>query len=153
MARAASDAGRFRARRWDHSEPWDASRVPAGRRLAVEGYVKFRRPRSVLDRVAASLTELSASLTRVRTVAFERHHPWTEADGLTYFRTRVGQGARDGEEALAPVQAWAHTGQQQERAVMTLAFTCDVPWVPRLAVDRGGVGQCRGGAHRPLGHV
>ncbi|QEU90468.1 pyrroloquinoline-quinone synthase PqqC [Streptomyces kanamyceticus] len=116
----------------------DASRVLPGVRLAVDGYVNFCRLRPALDAVAASLTELSApDLMRTRIAAFERHYPWIDADGLAYFRTRVGQGSRDGQEALALVLKWARTPEEQERAVAALAFKCDVLWSLLDAVDRG----------------
>jgi coenzyme PQQ biosynthesis protein C len=116
---------------------WDTSRVLPGVRLAVEGYVNFCRLRPVLDAVAASLTELSApGLMRTRIAAFERYYPWIEAEGLAYFRTRIGQGGRDSAEALALVQGWARTREQQERAVAALTFKCEVLWALLDAVDR-----------------
>ncbi|WP_442819289.1 pyrroloquinoline-quinone synthase PqqC [Streptomyces sp. NBC_01236] len=123
----------------DRPALWDASRVLPGVRFAVEGYVTFCRLRPALDAVAASLTELSApGLMRRRIAAFERHYPWIDADGLAYFRARIGQGGRDSEEALALVQAWARTRRQQERAVAALAFKCEVLWALLDAVDQGG---------------
>lgn len=116
---------------------WDTARVLPGVRLAVEGYVNFCRLRPALDAVAASLTELSApGLMRTRIAAFERYYPWIEAEGLAYFRTRVGQGGRDSEEALSLVQGWARTREQQERAVAALTFKCEVLWALLDAVDR-----------------
>ncbi|PBC94872.1 coenzyme PQQ biosynthesis protein C [Streptomyces sp. Ag82_O1-15] len=116
---------------------WDTARVLPGVRLAVEGYVNFCRLRPALDAVAASLTELSApGLMRTRIAAFERYYPWIEAEGLAYFRTRIGQGSRDSEEALALVQGWARTREQQERAVAALTFKCEVLWALLDAVDR-----------------
>ncbi|GAX48693.1 pyrroloquinoline-quinone synthase [Streptomyces olivochromogenes] len=115
---------------------WDTARVLPGVRLAVEGYVNFCRLRPALDAVAASLTELSApGLMRTRIAAFERYYPWIEAEGLAYFRTRIGQGGRDSEEALALVQGWARTREQQERAVAALTFKCEVLWALLDAVD------------------
>nr|WP_250566453.1 pyrroloquinoline-quinone synthase PqqC [Streptomyces sp. WAC 05379] len=123
----------------DREELWDASRVLPGVRLAVDGYVNFCRLSPVAEAVAASLTELSApDLMRIRIAAFETHYPWIDPAGLAYFRTRVGQGARDGEEALALVLERARTREQQERAVAALAFKCDVLWALLDAVDRGG---------------
>ncbi|MEV5981244.1 pyrroloquinoline-quinone synthase PqqC [Streptomyces sp. NPDC052114] len=120
------------------AELLDSARVLPGVRLAVDGYVTFCRLRPALDAVAASLTELSApDLMRTRISAFERHYPWLDAEGLGYFRTRVGQGGRDGQEALGLVRAWARTREEQERAVAALAFKCDVLWSLLDAVDRG----------------
>ncbi|MEV8019966.1 pyrroloquinoline-quinone synthase PqqC [Streptomyces sp. NPDC086554] len=116
----------------------DVSSVLPGVRLAVDGYVNFCRLRPALDAVAASLTELSApNLMRTRIDAFERHYPWIEPEGLAYFRTRVEQGSRDGQEALGLVLEWARTRPEQERAVAALGFKCDVLWTLLDAVDRG----------------
>jgi pyrroloquinoline-quinone synthase len=110
-----------------------------GVRLAVDGYVNFCRLRPPLEAVAASLTELSApDLMRTRIDAFERHYRWIEADGLTYFRTRVSQGRRDSREALDLVLEWARTRDDQERAVAALRFKCDVLWSLLDAVDTAG---------------
>ncbi|MFD8393254.1 pyrroloquinoline-quinone synthase PqqC [Streptomyces sp. NPDC059680] len=118
-------------------ELWDTSRVPPGVRFAVEGYVTFCRRSPLLDAVAASLTELSApDLMRTRIAAFERHYPWIDAAGLAYFRTRVTQGARDAEQALALVLARARTREEQQRAVAALEFKCEVLWALLDAVDR-----------------
>ncbi|MFE7118709.1 pyrroloquinoline-quinone synthase PqqC [Streptomyces sp. NPDC057654] len=117
----------------------DAGGVLPGVRLAVDGYVNFCRLRSPLEAVAASLTELSApDIMRTRIDAFERHYPWIEADGLAYFRTRVGQGSRDSKEALHLVLEWARTDEEQDRAVAALAFKCDVLWSLLDAVDHAG---------------
>ncbi|WP_055567582.1 pyrroloquinoline-quinone synthase PqqC [Streptomyces atriruber] len=116
----------------------DSSKVLPGVRLAVDGYVNFCRLGPALDAVAASLTELSApDLMRTRIAAFEKHYPWIDTAGLDYFRTRVGQGGRDGREALGLVLTWARTREEQERAVAALAFKCDVLWSLLDAVDRG----------------
>ncbi|MCZ0985821.1 pyrroloquinoline quinone biosynthesis protein C [Streptomyces diastatochromogenes] len=138
-ARAGSSAGCGSARRpGSAARLWDTSRVPPGVRFAVEGYVTFCRLRPTLDAVAASLTELSApDLMRTRIAAFERHYPWIDPAGLAYFRTRVTQGARDGEEALALVLASARTREQQERAVAALTFKCEVLWALLDAVGGG----------------
>lgn len=60
--------------------------------------------------------------------------------GLAYFRTRVEQGSRDSAEALALVERWALTREEQERAVAALAFKCDVLWSLLDAVDGAGEG-------------
>ncbi|MGW2562348.1 pyrroloquinoline-quinone synthase PqqC [Streptomyces sp. NPDC001514] len=110
--------------------------VLPGVRLAVDGYVNFCRLRTPLEAVAASLTELSApTLMRTRIAAFERHYRWIESDGLAYFRTRIGQGGRDSEEALGLVLEWARTREQQEAAVAALGFKCDVLWSLLDAID------------------
>jgi pyrroloquinoline-quinone synthase len=113
--------------------------VLPGVRLAVDGYVNFCRLRSPLEAVAASLTELAApGIMRTRIDAFERHYRWIDAEGPAYFRDRIGQGGRDGAEALGLVVAWAGTRREQEAAVAALSFKCDVLWSLLDAVDRAG---------------
>ncbi|MER5772153.1 pyrroloquinoline-quinone synthase PqqC [Streptomyces sp. NPDC001985] len=103
--------------------------VLPGVRLAVDGYVNFCRLRPALEAVAASLTELAApTLMRTRIAAFERHYPWIGAEGLAYFRARVGQGDRDSTEALALVLTGAAGRRDQEAAVAALRFKCEVLW-------------------------
>jgi pyrroloquinoline-quinone synthase len=75
---------------------------------------------------------------RTRIAAFERHYPWIDADRLAYFRTRIGQGGRDGAEALALVLDLARTREQQERALSALEFKCEVLWSLLDSVDGGG---------------
>ncbi|MEV5842258.1 pyrroloquinoline-quinone synthase PqqC [Streptomyces sp. NPDC051985] len=100
-----------------------------GVRLAVDGYVNFCRNGTVLEAVASSLTELCApSIMLTRLETFPRHYPWIDAVGLSYFRSRVPQGRRDGSEALTWVKNWAVTREQQERALAALSFKCDVLW-------------------------
>lgn len=126
----------------------DRARLRSGRevlpgvRLAVDGYVNFCRLGSPLEAVAASLTELAApGIMRTRIKAFELHYRWIEADGLSYFRDRIGQGGRDSEEALALVIAWATTRREQEAAVAALRFKCDVLWSLLDAIDHGPAGE------------
>ncbi|WP_370880449.1 pyrroloquinoline-quinone synthase PqqC [Streptomyces aurantiacus] len=100
-----------------------------GVRLAVDGYVNFCHNNSVLEAVASSLTELCApSIMLTRLETFPLHYPWIDSEGLSYFRSRVPQGRRDGSEALSWVKEWAVTREQQGRALAALSFKCDVLW-------------------------
>lgn len=104
-------------------------RVLPGVRFSVEAYVNFCRLRSPLEAVASSLTELCAPdimVTRLET--FPRYYPWIDDSGLAYFRGRVPQGTRDGQEALAWVLDWARTAGEQDLALDALSFKCDVLW-------------------------
>lgn len=111
--------------------------VLPGVRLAVDGYVNLCRNGTLLEAVAASLTELFApDLMRTRIAAFEEHYPWIEPEGLRYFQIRVDQGRQDSGEALALVLSWARSRTSQERAIAALRFKCDVLWALLDAVDR-----------------
>ncbi|WP_433572860.1 pyrroloquinoline-quinone synthase PqqC [Streptomyces sp. CA-251247] len=123
----------------DRERLTSGAEVLPGVTLAVDGYVNFCRLRPPLEAVASSLTELAApTIMRTRIDAFERHYRWIDADGLTYFRNRIGQGGRDSQEALALVLEWADTRRGQEAAIAALRFKCDVLWSLLDAVDRAG---------------
>jgi pyrroloquinoline-quinone synthase len=105
------------------------SRVVPGVRFAVDAYVNFCRNRPWTEAVASSLTELFApDLMAERLAAFERHYPWIDPGGLTYFRNRLTQAPRDSEHALEVVTRYCRTPEQQEAAVAALSFKCDVLW-------------------------
>ncbi|WP_405668776.1 pyrroloquinoline-quinone synthase PqqC [Streptomyces sp. NBC_01166] len=122
----------------DRTEMESGESVLPGVRFAVEGYVNFCRLSPALEAVASSLTELCAPdimLTRLET--FPIHYPWIEEPGLTYFRSRVPQGRRDGVEALTWVTDWALTRSEQLAALSALSFKCDVLWSLLDAVHHG----------------
>ncbi|MFF0434309.1 pyrroloquinoline-quinone synthase PqqC [Streptomyces sp. NPDC004327] len=140
--RGADEGGIERWLRLGEAAGLDRSALLAGRhvlpgvRFAVDAYVTFCRDRPALDAVAATLTELSApDLLLRRTAAFERHYPWVDAGGLGYFRDRVHQGRRAGDEALSLVLDRARDRAGQERAVAALVFKCEVLWSLLDAVD------------------
>ncbi|MFD9459349.1 pyrroloquinoline-quinone synthase PqqC [Streptomyces sp. NPDC060027] len=115
-------------------------RLLPGVRLAVDGYVNFCRNGSALEAVASSLTELCApSIMLTRLERFPVHYPWIDSAGLSYFRSRVPQGRRDGTEALTWVKEWAVTRSRQERALSALSFKCDVLWTLLDSVEGAGV--------------
>ncbi|MEV4110716.1 pyrroloquinoline-quinone synthase PqqC [Nonomuraea sp. NPDC049695] len=120
----------------DRDELLSGEGVLPGVRLAVDGYVNLCRNGSVLEAVAASLTELFApDLMRTRIAAFEKHYPWIDQEGLRYFQVRVSQGRQDSREALGLVLDWARSRTDQERAVAALGYKCDVLWALLDAVD------------------
>lgn len=120
----------------DRKELLSGEGVLPGVRLAVDGYVNLCRHGTLLEAVAASLTELFApDLMRTRIAAFEKHYPWIDAEGLRYFQIRVQQGRQDSGEALALVLDWARSRTDEEKAVAALRFKCDVLWALLDAVD------------------
>ncbi|MEV0233445.1 pyrroloquinoline-quinone synthase PqqC [Nonomuraea sp. NPDC050786] len=124
----------------DRDELLSGEGVLPGVRLAVDGYVNLCRNGSVLEAVAASLTELFApDLMRTRIAAFEKHYPWIDREGLRYFQVRVSQGRQDSREALGLVLGWARSRTDRERAIAALGYKCDVLWALLDAVD----GACR----------
>ncbi len=106
-----------------------ASLVLPGVRFACDAYVALVRDATLLEAVAASLTELFApALLSTRIAAWERHYPWVDASGLAYFRTRQLQASYDSREALAFVIARAVTTEDQDRCVAALVRKTEILW-------------------------
>lgn len=105
-------------------------------RFAVDAYVNFIRTRPWIEGVATSLTVLFApDLHARRIAALEEHYQWLEPAALDYFRSRLEQGRRDGNDNLALVLDRCKTCQQQERALAALRFKCDTLWALLDAID------------------
>lgn len=98
-------------------------------RFAVDAYVNFVGSRPWIEGVASSLTELFApDLMTRRLGAFEQHYGWIASDALAYFRSRPPLATRDSDHGLSLVLAWCRTREEQERAVASLSFKCNVLW-------------------------
>lgn len=105
------------------------SLVLPGVRFACDAYVALVREASLVEAVAASLTELFApALLSARIAAWERHYPWVDPDGLAYFRSRVSQASHDSQQALAFVLSWAVTAEEQDRCVAALLRKTEILW-------------------------
>ena len=105
------------------------SLVLPGVRFACDAYVSLVREATLVEAVAASLTELFApSLMSARIAAWERHYPWVDPDGLAYFRSRLSQASRDSREALDFVLTRAATVEEQDRCVAALVRKTEILW-------------------------
>ncbi|HET7502821.1 MAG TPA: pyrroloquinoline-quinone synthase PqqC [Kofleriaceae bacterium] len=103
--------------------------VLPGVRFACDAYVHFVRDASLVEAVASSLTEFFApDLMVKRIAAWEKHYPWVEQSGLEYFRSRVRQGRRDSEQAIAFVLEHARTDELKERCVAALVRKTEILW-------------------------
>jgi pyrroloquinoline-quinone synthase len=103
--------------------------VLPGVRFACDAYVDLVRHASLVEAVAASLTEWFAPrLLADRTLAWERHYPWVPAEALAYFRTRVPRAGRDAEDAVAFVVRHAVTRDTQDRCVAALVRKTEILW-------------------------
>ena len=103
--------------------------VLPGVRFACDAYVHFVRDASLVEAVASSLTEFFApDLMVKRIAAWETHYPWVERAGLDYFRSRVTQGRRDSEQAIAFVVEHARTAEAQDRCVAALVRKTEILW-------------------------
>jgi pyrroloquinoline-quinone synthase len=111
--------------------------LPAAR-AAADAYVSFVREASLLEAVAASLTELFAPpLHERRAAAWERHYPWIEPASLAYFRGRSVEARRDAEFALAYVIAHARTPVDEDACVSALVHKCEILWAICDAIEAG----------------
>lgn len=103
--------------------------VLPGVRFAVDAYVNFARTRPWQEAVCSSLTELFApEIHKSRLAGWPEHYPWIAAEGLQYFRDRLGQARRDVAHGLALTLDHFVTRAQQERALEILEFKLDVLW-------------------------
>ncbi len=113
----------------DRAELIACTHVLPGVRFACDAYVHFVRDVSLVEAVASSLTEFFApDLMVKRIAAWESHYPWVESAGLDYFRSRVTQGRRDSEQAIAFVLAHARTAELQQRCVAALVRKTEILW-------------------------
>lgn len=114
--------------------------VPAAR-AACDAYVDLVAKGSLLEAVAASLTETFApELMQRRISAWVEHYPWVPREALDYFRARVTRARTDGREALAFVLENARSLEEQELAVAALVRKTEILWALLDAVDRAGPG-------------
>lgn len=116
--------------------------VLPGVRFACDAYVTLVRESSLLEAVAASLTEFFApDIMRTRIAAWEKHYPdWIDPGVLAYFRSRPEKATRDSGEALAYVTSHATTKERQDACVRALLTKCDILWALLDAVDRATAG-------------
>lgn len=123
----------------DRGELLSYKAVLPGVRFACDAYVHFVRDATLVEAVASSLTEFFApDLMVKRIAAWEKHYPWVERSGLDYFRSRVTQGRRDSEQAIAFVIAHARTAELQERCVAALVHKTEILWHLLDAVQMAG---------------
>jgi pyrroloquinoline-quinone synthase len=113
----------------DERELIGESSVLPGVRLACDGYVDLVRQASLVEAVAASLTEFFApDLLMRRVQAWEQHYTWVDPAGLAYFRTRIPRATRDSSEAVAFVVAEARTRDAQDACVAALVRKTEILW-------------------------
>jgi pyrroloquinoline-quinone synthase len=110
-------------------EVQDQRHVAPAVRFAVDAYVDFARRAPWQEAVCSSLTELFApDIHRQRLATWPAHYPWIAADGLAYFRDRVGKARRDVEQGLAITLDHFDTRPLQQRALEVLQFKLDILW-------------------------
>ena len=103
--------------------------VLPGVRFAVDAYYHFVRDATWQEGACSSLTELFApTIHRQRLDNWPNVYPWIKAEGLDYFRNRLGEAHRDVEHGFAITLEYFDTRALQERALEILQFKLDVLW-------------------------
>lgn len=98
-------------------------------RFAVDAYVRFVREASLLEAVAASLTELFApKIHAERIEGLLRHYAFADDRSLAYFQRRISEARDDVAFGLAFVLDHADTAEKQDAAAAALIFKTDVLW-------------------------
>jgi len=113
----------------DRKEVASLSGVLPAVRFACDAYVELVRERSLVEAVAASLTEFFApDIMAVRLAAWQKHYPWIDASVQDYFRTRVTRARSDSSEAIDLVVLHATTRELQEKCIAALITKCEILW-------------------------
>ncbi len=98
-------------------------------RFAVDAYVRFVRDATLLEAVAASLTELFApKIHAERIEGLLKHYAFANDSSLAYFRNRLAEAPRDVAFGLGYVLDHADTAEKQDAAAAALTFKTDVLW-------------------------
>ncbi|MEY8828463.1 pyrroloquinoline-quinone synthase PqqC [Sedimentitalea sp. XS_ASV28] len=98
-------------------------------RFAVDAYVRFVRDKTLLEAVAASLTELFAPKIHAdRIEGLLRNYDFADDSSLSYFRNRLKEAPKDVAFGLSWVLDRADTQEKQDAAAAALIFKTDVLW-------------------------
>lgn len=113
-------------------------------RFAVDAYVRFVREKTLLEAVAASLTELFApAIHAARIEGLLQHYEFADDSSLSYFRKRLTEAPKDVAFGLAWVLDHADTAEKQDAAAAALTFKTDVLWAQLDALDGAYVTPAR----------
>ncbi len=113
----------------DPAEVQSLRGVLPGVRFAVDAYLHLVQTGTLVDAVAASLTELFApTLMAHRVAMLEARYPWLDRRGLEYFRRRLIDAPRDAEGGLRYVLERCSSRELQDRAAAALTTKCHILW-------------------------
>lgn len=116
---------------------WSLQRVAPAVRFACDAYVNFATHAPWQEAVCSSLTEMFApQIHKDRLATWPAHYPWIDAQGLTYFRSRIPLAGRDVEHGLQVTLAHFTTRQAQHRALDILQFKLDILWNMLDAIEK-----------------
>jgi len=95
----------------------------------VDAYVRFVREKTLLEAVAASLTELFAPKIHANRIqGLLKNYDFADDSSLSYFKTRLKEAPKDVAFGLAWVLEHADTAEKQDMAAKALEFKTDVLW-------------------------
>lgn len=121
-------------------------------KFAVDAYVRFVRDRTLLEAVAASLTELFApAIHAARIKGLLKNYAFANDGSLSYFRNRLNEAPKDVAFGLGFVLDHADSAEKQDAAAEALIFKTDVLWAQLDAIEAAYVapGRIPHGAWRP----
>jgi pyrroloquinoline-quinone synthase len=125
-------------------------------KFAVDAYVRFVRDKTLLEAVAASLTELFApGIHAARIEGLLAHYDFADDSSLSYFKNRLSEAPKDVAFGLAWVLEHADTDEKQDAAAAALTFKTNVLWAQLDALQAGyvGAGAIPPGAWQPGTHL
>jgi len=118
-------------------ELWSLQHVVPAVRFACDAYVHFAAKAPWQEAVCSSLTEMFApQIHKDRLATWPTHYPWIEANGLSYFRSRIPLASRDVEHGLRVTLAHFQTRDQQHHALDILQFKLDILWTMLDAIEK-----------------
>ena len=98
-------------------------------KFAVDAYVRFVRDKTLLEAVAASLTELFApEIHADRIQGLLKNYDFADHSSLSYFQNRLKEAPKDVAFGLKWVLDHADTQEKQDMAANALIFKTDVLW-------------------------
>ena len=98
-------------------------------RFAVAASVRFDRAKTLLEAVAASLTELFAPKIHANRIqGLLKHYDFADERALSYFKNRLKEAPKDVAFGLTWVLDHADTAEKQNAAAAALTFKTDVLW-------------------------
>ncbi len=98
-------------------------------KFAVDAYVRFVREKTLLEAVAASLTELFAPKIHANRIeGLLKNYDFADDSSLSYFKNRLKEAPKDVAFGLAWVLDNAETAEKQDAAAAALIFKTDVLW-------------------------
>ncbi|WP_106745003.1 pyrroloquinoline-quinone synthase PqqC [Yoonia maritima] len=106
-----------------------AEGVMPATKFAVDAYVRFVRDETLLEAVAASLTELFAPKIHAQRIeGLLANYAFADDSSLAYFKNRLKEAPKDVAFGLAWVLDKADTQEKQDAAAKALIFKTDVLW-------------------------